>query len=482
MAVLLRNGTRYQPLVQEAFARAGVPAWFSHGTRRPEVSGRAFLVLLHCRAEGLSAARFAEYLSLGVVPGEEGEQRFTRRWERLLLKAGVIGGRDRWNTRLQALIADREQLLESSEEKERASAVRDIHDLETMRGFCLPVIDMLDCLPEGGTWAQWIDGLWELAARTLNDPQSVHELLETLSPMAAIGQITTGDVIGMLGPELTSIRQKSEPNRYGRVFVGNIEEAAGLAFQAVFVPGMNEGIFPAPVREDPLLLDAQRSLLHIGESEDDNLLLRTAVACASERLIASWSRIDLATGRERVPSFYAFEIAEAAKGGSDIDPETFDREARAQIETRLGWPSPLRTEAAIDDAEYDLAYLRRNWHQETAGSAAWLKLANPHVHRALLARWYRWESKWKWADGLVDSGTGILESAVQSTGSRIQDNRPGGVRTLPLPIPPKGHLSAASRGFVHAPAANGSADSGHTFPRRSGTGCRQSCVIAVCCH
>ena len=44
------------------------PAWFDRGTRRPDPSGRAFLALLACADEDLSARRFAEYLSLGQVP------------------------------------------------------------------------------------------------------------------------------------------------------------------------------------------------------------------------------------------------------------------------------------------------------------------------------------------------------------------------------------------------------------------------------
>jgi len=68
MAVLLRAPSQYRPLLQEAFARAGVPAHFASGTLRPDPAGRAFLALLACAADGLSARRFAEYLSLGEVP------------------------------------------------------------------------------------------------------------------------------------------------------------------------------------------------------------------------------------------------------------------------------------------------------------------------------------------------------------------------------------------------------------------------------
>jgi hypothetical protein len=68
IAVLLRSPDEYRAPLQEAFARAGVPARFARGAVPPDPSGRAFCVLLHCAAEGLSARRFAEYLSLGQVP------------------------------------------------------------------------------------------------------------------------------------------------------------------------------------------------------------------------------------------------------------------------------------------------------------------------------------------------------------------------------------------------------------------------------
>src|SRR3989442_10117922 len=68
MAVLLRAPGQYRPLLEEAFARAGIPVHFASGTQQPNPAGRAFLALLACAADGLSARRFAEYLSLGEVP------------------------------------------------------------------------------------------------------------------------------------------------------------------------------------------------------------------------------------------------------------------------------------------------------------------------------------------------------------------------------------------------------------------------------
>src|SRR5262249_37116429 len=68
IAVLLRSPEDYRAHLKEAFARADIPVHFARGAGRPDPAGRAFVALLECAAEGLSARKFAEYLSLGQVP------------------------------------------------------------------------------------------------------------------------------------------------------------------------------------------------------------------------------------------------------------------------------------------------------------------------------------------------------------------------------------------------------------------------------
>src|SRR5207302_9529849 len=72
MAVFLRAPQPYVGLLEHACARGDVPVYFDRGTRRPDPAGRAFIALLSCAVEGLSAKRFDEYLSLGQVPKIEG--------------------------------------------------------------------------------------------------------------------------------------------------------------------------------------------------------------------------------------------------------------------------------------------------------------------------------------------------------------------------------------------------------------------------
>ena len=192
IAIPVRSPERYQPLVVEGLRRAGIPVHCTRGSRRPDVAGRSFLALLHCAEERLSASRFAEYLSLGQMPEDE-EPRTPAAWERLLVDAAVIGGPDRWETRLDGLREEfHRRYREEEDEGERARLERRIASLENLRGFALPVIGRLAALPERATWGEWIAALSDLAEFTLREPERVTALLEELEPMSAIGPVGLG--------------------------------------------------------------------------------------------------------------------------------------------------------------------------------------------------------------------------------------------------------------------------------------------------
>jgi CRISPR/Cas system-associated exonuclease Cas4 (RecB family) len=395
-AILLRGPERHQPLVVEALRRAGIPAHCAHGTAQPDPAGRAFLALLLCATENLSASRFAEYLSLGQMREDE-EPHTPAVWERLLVDAAVIGGPDRWRTRLQGLrreFAQRYRLDPDPALERRAAA------LDNLGETALPIIDRLAALPSTALWGDWLDALAGIAEFTLRDPERVLELLDQLAPLSALGPVALSDILFVLSPRLTVLRPAPKEARYGRVWIGGIEESRGMTFRHVYVPGINEGLFPRPPAEDPLLWQAQRQSLGIQLRADDAELLHVAAACASERLTLSFSRLDLLTGRERVPSFYAFAAWRAA-GGPDLDVRQFEARARAATETKIGWPAPHDPACAIDDAEFDLATLA----PRAPGSGQYLKRLDREsagrAVEALRVRWTRWHKSWKAADGLL---------------------------------------------------------------------------------
>ena len=457
MAVLLRSPSQYRALLEEAFARARIPAHFATGTLRPDPAGRAFLALLACAAEGLSARRFAEYLSLGEVPDAVGGQpppapspadrwvppdaellarpveepepereppeaadpdapvvagnlRAPARWERLLMDAAVIGGRQRWERRLKGLEARLRAELEAHSEDEARSQriLRDLSDLRALRDFALPLLDSLSALPEQAAWGEWIDPLTALATRALREPARVLSLLAELAPMAPVGPVALSEVRLVLSRRLTDLSRQPSDRRAGKVFVAQAAAARGLSFDVVFVPGLAEKVFPQKVIEDPLLRDSERRALGGMETSQDRvaaerLFLRLAVGAAAQKVVLCWPRIDLSQGRARVPSFYGLEVLRAGEGKLPAFAD-LARRAEQASQSRAGWPAPRDPQDAIDDAEHDLSLLARSFRlpeSESRGTAAYLLHANPHLGRALRARARRWLKRWTPADGLV---------------------------------------------------------------------------------
>jgi hypothetical protein len=228
IAVFVRVPETYSPLLQTAFRRAGIAAYFARGTKRPDPSGRAFLALLACASEGLSAKRFAEYLSFAQVPalppsgeppegreawvspedeslgvvatsaqpapdppaGGEGEQlglplaprKATGegseaggelgslpapwKWEELIVEASVIGGADRWQRRLTGLQNElRFKLAEAEgEEPESARVAALRRDLENLGNLQAFALPVVEELGALPAAAPWGEWLERLTA------------------------------------------------------------------------------------------------------------------------------------------------------------------------------------------------------------------------------------------------------------------------------------------------------------------------------
>ncbi|MGP0076438.1 MAG: PD-(D/E)XK nuclease family protein [Bryobacteraceae bacterium] len=461
IAILLRNVDPYQPLVEEALRRAGIGYYFSRGAARPDPAGRAFLALLACASDGCSASRFAEYLSLGQTPpldaagspiahsprwmpaddeilatfqtsaqGLEQTQLPAEEppsldvpigWEKLLVDAAVIGGSGRWARRLRGLRAEFEtqlRALEKEDDGHRAHIEHRIRQLERLEHFALPLIGALGALPSSETWGVWLDRLTELAQTSLRHSESVLSVLSELEPMREVGPASLDEVYDVLSERLGFLRTEPPKRRYGGVFVGSIEEARGLSFDVVFLPGLAEGLFPRRSLEDPLLLDEHRIKLEAGLTiqQDrvaaERMLLRFAAAAASTSLVVSYPRMDVTQARARVPSFYALEVIRAAEGRLPSLREFEKRAARA-ASSRLDWPAPANPHDAIDDAEYDLASLQAALKlRGTAGtgSARYLMQANQSLARSLRTRGRRWRNFWSSADGIVDPDPSTLEA------------------------------------------------------------------------
>ncbi|HET7695431.1 MAG TPA: PD-(D/E)XK nuclease family protein [Vicinamibacterales bacterium] len=474
IAVFLRAPQRYVGLLEHALARAGIPGWFDRGTRRPHPGGRAFLAMLACAGEHLSARRFAEYLSLAQVPRlderkppefvlplddeltlpgaradapapdvpaadlqlsteddaiVDGSLRAPWKWETLIVESAVIGGDpERWARRLNGL-ANELRLQREAERKEDpdsprlARIERDLRNLGHLRAFALPIVTRLAAWPASAAWGEWLDRFAELAPDVLRQPERVLRVLEQLRPMAEIGPVSLDEARDVIADRLQMLDMDPPRSRYGRVFVGSPHQARGRAFRVVFVAGLAERMFPQRPHEDPMLLDREMRLpldaglpLQEDRARTERLLLRLAVGAARERLWLSYPRLELAESRPRVPSFYALDVMRAVTGRIP-QPQQLQDAAAAEGGAGLAWPAPPQPGDAIDDLEHDLSVLRELLQIEpraaVRGQAHYLLKLNDALKRSVVARWSRGRSAWTPYDGITRV-TGMTRPMLES--------------------------------------------------------------------
>jgi hypothetical protein len=247
----------------------------------------------------------------------------------LLVESAVIGGSERWARRLKGLSAEYElkirELASNEPDSPRLARLeRERQNLAHLQNFSLPLIQELSAWPKQAGWGDWLARLEQLAPRVLRRPEFVLRVFADLRPMGAVAPVTLVEVKDVLADRLGSLEVEPPLYRYGRVFVCSPEQVRGRAFRVVFVPGLAERLFPQKLHEDPLLLDdLRRAIGHDLTLQEDRadyerLLLRLSLGAATERLYASFPRVETAEARARVPSFYALELMRAVTAAFPI--------------------------------------------------------------------------------------------------------------------------------------------------------------------
>lgn len=473
MAIALRAPQHYAGLLEHALERAGVPVYFERGTRRPHPGGRAFLSLVACALDNLSARRFAEYLSLGQVPdpdqsgapaeafpassdevfGSLGDRAATGaeaagdvepdaveprafrspwKWERLLTESRVITSGERWSRRLNGLIHECElQRRELARTDPGSSKIdhlaRKIDDVRQLAAFALPIMRLLAAWPEQASWSEWLDHFAALAPRALRRPERVLRVLADLRPMGTVAPVTLDEAARVLADRLASIEAEPPARRYGRILVASPAQLRGRSFDVVFIPALAERMFPQKPREDPLLLDDARRHLDANlasqteRAEQEKLQLRLAVGAAELRLYVSFPTVEIGEGRPRVPSLYALEVWRAMTGRVPSADELQQAAARTSQAT-LAWPAPADRTEAIDALEHDLATLRALVDEpdhRARGRAHYILQLNDCLQRSVRERFMRGKKAWSHWDGITSASERVQPIlASQRLGAR----------------------------------------------------------------
>jgi hypothetical protein len=329
--VLLPGGDPYPGLFREVFRSLGVPAREEDaGHRAATRPGRLFLLMLGLNARGHPRRELIRFLDEGrfcaspVFTGEiapDGDHAaLPARWEYITRRLPFLSGADEWREALRSQ-KFRGRL------KEDDSRAADLFEksLERLFGF-------LDALPgralPSAHSAAALEAFGALTAVSENLEMDFEAIRKLGGLDKILGEIGAGEFHRWARTALEKARVPA-PRGPARVRLLSLQQARGLSFETVAIPGMAEGVFPARGAEDPLLPDTVRAILNemlsaegemaplplkSNRAEEQRFLFWTALQAAERRVILGYPRGGKGAGdeAERPPSLFLEYIADAS--------------------------------------------------------------------------------------------------------------------------------------------------------------------------
>lgn len=351
-AVVVRHPEEDIPLLREALRSRGIPCYLHGGSSlaaRP--LARAVLAILALETEGFARqAVLAALESIGAaLPEAEADRWQAEEWRALTNDYRFLAGADAWEGGTRALLDEaRRDVLEA--EKHTASlgdtdpddrrlpvedARRRLGSARMLRAGWEALRNAAAGWPPSLPWSGWTRLLAERLQPLLGASEDWSRFSMALDDIAALEPvhgaqpIARSRALAALEESLASLTRPE--GRFLRDGVNLLSTAAarGLRFPLVIVPGLEEGKFPARLRQDPLLLDRERE--RIGRpprlplkslrADEERLLFDMAVRAATKRLVLVTSRLDEGSDRERIPSDFFLRAAAAARGSPVGLPE-----------------------------------------------------------------------------------------------------------------------------------------------------------------
>jgi len=429
IGVLIRSSEEYSRLFRETFDGLGIHPYLREGLPLSEThAGRSLLMLLNIikknfsRQSVIEFTTFAKLLSDRFSAGKEFSL-IPSQWDAISIHAGIVEGQKEWEERLGRL---RESWSKKGEDEEEVEGRRcfhkgDIVAIDQLIRFTKELFKYLQHLGASNTWdgkATALLNVFDAFVEQDEESISVNQVVKRLSELDVTGIPPSQTEFARLVEE--GLREDVIPTgkfqRNGPTVV-NLMAARGVPFKMVIIPGMAEKSFPALIRQDAILLDYERKILNRslggketeplplktgGRLEEERLLYRLSIGAAKEKLILSFPRIEIGTGKERLPSSFLLASVKALTGES-TDFQKFEK-FPGFVRIPLSEIAVKSPEKALDEVEFDISTGQQKLEGKKAEALLYLKELSPFFDRGLLL-----ESS-RWGKGIFTAYEGILSS------------------------------------------------------------------------
>lgn len=416
IGILLRAPEEYSRLFREAFNSLRVEPYLREGMPFNETrAGRSLMLLLKIMNRNFSRQSVMEFTTFAKLrtdrfSSEEGFSLNLPRWDAISIQASIVEGEKEWEERLRRLRESWSKKMEAEEEEEegkRRFHKEDVIALDQLIQFTRMLFSSIRRLTGANTWGE------KVAALLNGFDELVEQDEEGLLVKQAVRRLSELDVSG-ISPSpgdfarLTDEALQEEVIPHGRFqrngpSIVNLMAVRGVPFKMVIVPGMVEKSFPPLIRQDAILLDQERKVLNRSLSgkkgeplplkagarlDEERLLFRLTIGAATKRLILSYPRIEIGTGKERLPSSFLLASIKALTGRSvDFNQiEKFPGFVRILL-SEIAVKTP---EEALDEVEYDLSIGQEKLAEKNPEALLYLREVSPFFERGLRLESSRW--------------------------------------------------------------------------------------------
>jgi ATP-dependent helicase/nuclease subunit B len=355
IGIVARSLDSYGATIKEVFARHQIP--IGAAIEEPLVQfplTKAAILLLNLPAKDYLRSDVIELLSspyfrLGAR-GSEGVEFRPELWDLATRELAICKGIREWQ-RLERYTAKDLLLPQISTDDEPRSIKIPAAQVRALLTIVNGLASDLTRLPPLASWAQYA-ALWkDLLKQYLGIVQGavdgtgmetmigaqIATILDQMAGLDAVhGGVSLPEFSRTFHHWLERCALVASPQNLRGVAVLNATAARGLKFRALFIVGMNEGVFPRTIREDPFLRDRDREVLErdlgykisqkFAAFDEEKLLFTLLVHAARERLYCSFQRAD-ESGRVLAPSWYLAELKRAlgAEGAKQTKEVTIPR-------------------------------------------------------------------------------------------------------------------------------------------------------------
>jgi len=429
IGVVTRGGDGV-PRIDEAlrtFRRAAelgeddIPAYIHGGRSLLETrEARSFVLLLKVLESGLSRRDLCEWLH------HAGHARAVA-FEKVARQAGIVGGGGgggaaEWNRRLDELLGTLEQSERSlaaaldGDERSAERLQQVSWRIDTVRAL-RKLLDRLEHARTRLAAPGQVSTAADVACSLFEEVtprrgiQSVVDAVRSLGDLDALGVAVKLETFRpLVETALTGESVRAEKFEQG-LFVGTLLPARGVPFRVVIAPGMLDGAFPRGARQDPILLDRERSAINesaLGGNavglprasrslEEDRLLFRLLCAAARDKLVLLFPSTDAKDGRPRVPSSFVVGTVEILAGKQLEESDWPQQHWWRKIAIAGGDERPC-----LDLREFDRQHIERAVADVDPSRVRFLESVEPRFGRALQAEIARFgSSEFTPWDGMV---------------------------------------------------------------------------------